>query len=316
VNLNDLLIWMSARVKGSWQQFRSAVEEFHVEPENTGEDRENTDDVTWSDLPLYQAVRLSLQRLGHVEFFSASGEDWRVVPPSLAITKQGSQWVGVVCGARPPYLSGLLNQLSSAISWDSQEIPDMPDRIRIAALDLQVLCQAATDMGLAVQKDAPVSILAAIPPVDDPRSRFPKEAPGVPGWTVERFSALKLRWEGADSGDVEHTKNGLFRFRMKYQRFHFLRWQGRSFQVQVQVGKYAVLRHHRIRKLVSYNSNQAILSVPVTCRPPLLMERALVLCSGILPRIDKASGLLKYTEIPRDVAQLAAELLRQEIQII
>jgi hypothetical protein len=46
------------------------------------------------------------------------------------------------------------------------------------------------------------------------------------------------------------------------------------------------------------------------------MERALVLCSGILPRIDKASGLLKYTEIPRDVAQLAAELLRQEIQII
>ena len=37
-------------------------------------------------LPIYQAVRFSLQRLAHVEFYSSSTEtDWQVVPPALAV---------------------------------------------------------------------------------------------------------------------------------------------------------------------------------------------------------------------------------------
>jgi hypothetical protein len=31
LSLNDLLTWMSARGRGSWSQFRAAVEEFHLE---------------------------------------------------------------------------------------------------------------------------------------------------------------------------------------------------------------------------------------------------------------------------------------------
>lgn len=313
---SDLLIWMSARERGSWSQFRSAVEQFHVEPDDNGEKGENVDDTTASDLPVYQAVRFGLQRLAHVEFFSTSAEaDWRVVAPALAINTQNDQWIGVLCGARSPQLLSKLSRISGAVSCECQRIPGMPGRILLMADDLNTLVQPANDADLAFQVDAPASVLAAIPPVDDPRSRFPAAPPGSPGWTIERFSTSKLGWEGAESRDLVRVGTGLFRYRMKYQRFHFLRWRGRTFSVQVQVGKYAVLRHRRVRKLLHYNRDRALLSVPVGCRPPLLIERALVLCTGLLPHINKASGRLEYTRVPLRIAQLVAGLLRQEIQI-
>ncbi len=324
VSLNYLLLWMSSRGKGSWPQFRSAVEEFHVEVGETRDDGENAHDKTAGDLPVYQNVRLGLQRLAHVEFFSSTaGADWRVVPPALAITDENDRCAGVLCGARSPGLCSKLGRLNADASWDSHEITGMPDRIRLVASDLDALQGAARELGLTAQVQAPASLLAAIPPVDDPRSRSLADPPGGPGWAVERFVPSTLRWtsrhpeEGRDleSRDVNRWQTGLFRFRMKYQRFHFLRWRGGTFEVPVQVGKYAILRHRRVRRLLHYDRKEVVFSVPVSCRPPLLIERALVLCTGLLPRLDKSSGRLEYSGVPQKVARLAAGLLRQEVQI-
>lgn len=297
------------------------MEELHVEPEDSGEGGENADDSTASDLPVYQAVRLGLQRLGHVEFFSSSAEaDWRVVPPTLAFHNDGDQWVGILCGARPPGLRHRISQ--GAAAWESQVAPGMPDRIRLVATDLAELETTVKAEGVYIQAEAPMSLLAAIPPVDDPRSRVPATAPAVPGWTIERFVPSTLRWTTRDRKDereiefrdVMRCQTGLFRFRMKYQRFHFLRCRGSTNSVHVQVGKYAVLRYRRVRRLLRYDRSRAVLSVPVSCRPPLLIERALVLCTGLLPVFDKDTGRLEYA-VPWKVARLAAGLLRQEIQI-
>jgi hypothetical protein len=137
---------------------------------------------------------------------------------------------------------------------------------------------------------------------------------------IERFVPSTLRWTARNHqnerelefGDVSKCRTGLFRFRMKYQRFHYLRWRERTYSVHVQVGKYAVLRHRRVRNLLQYDPSQCMLSVPVSCRPPLLIERALILCTGLLPHFDKTAGRLEYA-VPRDIARLAAGLLRQEI---
>ena len=317
VSLNHLLTWMSSRGRGSWSQFRAAVEELHVEP---AECEENADDLTARDLPIYQAVRLSLQRLGHVEFYSSSAENWRVVPPALAVHNAGDQWVGILCGARPPGLRDRIGQGTAV--YEAQAAPGMPDRIRLVAPNLGALETTAKAAGVHIQVKAPVSLLAAIPPVDDPRSRDPDTAPAVPGWTIERFVPSILHWTRQNQTeerelefrDVIECPTGLFRFRMKYQRFHYLRWRGRTFNVQVQVGKYAVLRHRRVRRLLQYDPSRAMLSVPVSCRPPLLIERALILCLGLLPGLDTAKGRLEYA-VPRQVASLAAGLLCQEIHI-
>jgi len=321
VSLDDLLIWMSARGQGSWPQFRAAVEQFHVAPENGDADTENAGDITANDLPLYQCVRLNLQRLAHVEFASSTtSSEWRVVPPSLAISDHGGRPRGVFCGARFPALMDRMSRLKG-VDWETQEIAGMPHRIRLFGPDVEAVRDAAKTLGVRAVVQAPVGLLSAIPPVDDPRSRFRADPPGGPGWVVERFVSSGLRWTARhpkenrdlEPRDIAQWQTGLYRFRMKFQRFHFLRWRGGTFGVPVQVGKYAILRHERVRKVVSYNREKAVLSFPAICRPPLLIERALVLCSGLLPRFDEDSRRLEYTEVPLGVAQLAAGLLRQEI---
>lgn len=314
MSANDLLIWMSARVEGSWQQFRSAVEALHVE-EETGEDGESGDDATANDLPLYQAVRLGLERLAHVEFTSTSTERrWRVVPPSLAVNRSPDRSVGILCGARSPGLVAALSQLPERVSLDSLVAPGMPDCLRLVCHDSEALHRTGRSLDLLVQPNAPAALLAAIPPIDDPRSRFPADPPASPGWTVHVFSTNTLRWKAAELRHLRSARTGLFRLQLRYQRFYFLRWRGRTFRVPVQVGKYAVLRHRRVRRLLQYDRGRALLSVPVSCRPPLLIERALVLSTGLLPHFEKASGRLEYPGVPPKIAGLAADLLRQEIQ--
>src|SRR5262249_37917881 len=102
MSADNLLLWMSARTRGSWQQFRAAVEELHVPDEEDVGDSNRSDDGAESDgLPLYQALRLYLQRLGHAEFFPGTrGIEWRVTPPSVAIVQQSDGVLGVVAGAR------------------------------------------------------------------------------------------------------------------------------------------------------------------------------------------------------------------------
>ena len=315
MSANDLLIWMSARVEGSWQQFRSAVEALRIE--GGGDDsNEAGEDTTDSDLPLYQAIRLGLERLAHVEFTSVpSDRRWCVVPPTLAITRSGHQYVGILCGARAPGLRASLLQLSGNVSVDSQSEPGMPDRFCLVSPDIELLDRAGQELGLLVQRSAPDTLLAGIPPVGATQSWFPAEPPSTPGWTIHQFSTTDLQWKGSDLQRVLSAGTGLFRFQLRYQRFYFLRWRERAFKVPVQVGKYVVLRQQRIRRLVCHDRSRAVLSVPVACRPPLLIERALVLCSGQLPLLSRVTGRLEYSQVTPEIARMAAALLCQEVDI-
>ncbi|RMD65805.1 hypothetical protein D6833_02370 [Candidatus Parcubacteria bacterium] len=320
MSFNNLLTWMSARGTGSWSQFRSAVEELVRETEEGTVEHEGMDDVTTGDLPVYQMARLNLQRLGHVEFFTgAEGADWRVVPPALAIHKDRDQWIGILCGARAPDLSARLR--CNGIRCETIPASGMPDCIRVVASDRGALEDACKAAGVLFQMDAPAALLAVLPPVDDPRSRVPEEAPPAPGWTVERFSTRRLGWTAqrpSGSGELSYDdllacQTGLFRFRLKHQRVYYLRWKGKTYRVNAQVGKYAALRRRRGHPLLEYDRSRCVLRVPLICRPPLLLERALILHSGLLPRLHHATGHLEYS-VPEKLAVMAAKLLRQEIR--
>src|SRR5258708_36886794 len=89
---NELLLWMSARREGSWQQFRAAVEQFHLG--GNGDEQAPTVDDDSSDarnrLPLHQDLRLNLERHGHAELFDGAGGSGRQgPPPSLAEPRRG-----------------------------------------------------------------------------------------------------------------------------------------------------------------------------------------------------------------------------------
>ena len=313
MSAEELLIWMSAREKGSWPQFRSAVDRYYTEQnliEASGGPSKDSEETKFS---AHQMLRFELQRLAHVEFNSAGTMiHWRVAPPSLAVHEIGGEWKGVLCGARHPKL---MNKLAKIDAFDFHNISSMPDKIICIYVDLQSLIQTTTDLGLTIQLDAPASILAAIPPVDDPRCRKPEKLFEGPGWIIQRFSTSKLAWVGASQEDPIKTDTGLFRYRMKYRQFSFLRWRGKTFEIDAQAGKFIVLKHRGLRKHIVYDSNLRLFAVPASLRPPLLIERALILCTGSLPHYEKNTGRLEYSGIPIRIAQLASELLRQQMPI-
>lgn len=314
MSLDHLLLWLSAKEEGSWSQFRGAVEELHVAQD---EESPHPDDEggrparATSELPVYQRVRFALQRLGHVEFFSNEvDQGWRVVPPAVALLP-ALPGEGLLCGARSPALLEALDNLDD-VEVTGSEAPGMPQRILLRGASREAVVSAARRLGFHVQVDAPTAILSTVPAVRDPATWDRTQIPETPGWVVHRFSSSRLSWVEATREDATTACTGLFRFVMKHQRFYYLRWHGRSYSVPVQVGKYAIMR--RRRGILAYDAATEVLSVPAVCRPPLLIERALVLCSGFLPRFDLSSGRVEYANIPPDVARLAAQLLRQEVQ--
>ncbi len=312
MSFDHMLLWLSAKGQGSWSQFRAAVEEFDTEQGDLEPDAEDGESAgPGSDLPIYQQVRFALQRLGHVEFYTAGAENgWRVVPPTVAIRARATA-DGVLCGARTPVL---LERLSADndLAVDASQIDGMPQRIAVRSASRELLFAHARELGFRVQKDAPASLLSALPDVRDRRSWRTVNVPETPGWLVHRFTTYpKPQWKELPQETAQRAPSGLFRYIMKHQRFYYLRRRGRTYSVPVQVGKYAITR--RRRGTLRYDSERHTLSIPAAFRPPMLMERALILCSGALPRFDASTSRLEYSEVRQEVASLAAQLLRQEL---
>jgi len=308
---NELLLWLSARREGSWQQFRVAVEELH----STESDSASYGSATSGEVefPLHQKLRLDLERLGHVEFFACGCEKgWRVVPPTLAAHPVSGGVRAVLCGARSPALREQALQVGEKVDCEVEVLDPygVPQVIRFVAPSISALQQVATQVGAHFQADAPLAILSHLLPCDPPsRGSEQAEFPVGADWRIREFDALSLRWHTTDRQHAQSACTGLFEFQLYGPPQYFLRWKGGTFEMRRAVALYVLLR--RRRGLLLYNAQASTLSLPGSCRPPRLLERALVLCSGIPPSFDPATVRLTYANIPPDIALFAAELLRQ-----
>jgi hypothetical protein len=101
----------------------------------------------------------------------------------------------------------------------------------------------------------------------------------------------------------------LLRFRSEFVTTYLLHADGHSWSCDPAVGKYRVLTP-RYRPL-SYNARAQELAIEASCRPPGLVERALVVSSGILPHV-RGSQLI-YTRVSPSTAAAAATILGQRL---
>jgi hypothetical protein len=323
VKANELLLWMSARKVGTWNQFRGAVESLHLPDDAPGEGEEGEDqeDVDTGQertgLPLYQQLRLNLQRLAHAEFFARDCDGgWRVAPPVLAIREAGTLgWHGILCGARSPALAARLQQAAAGNAAVHAEELDGAPTLRRFEADRATLARLAAQAGVHLQADAPLAILGSLPPVSRRTLPRPGSLPVGRDWTFERFSADKLSWSEASREEAISASEGLFRCRFRQQWLHFLCIRGQAYEMrQGQLGKYHLLHRRRCRVL-RYDLAAQQLSMPASCRPPLLLERALILFTGKLPLFDPQMTRLTYAGIPPLAARIAARLLGQEASL-
>ncbi len=303
---NEILYWLSANRAGSWAQFRSAVEDLVPRGDEA---------VAGPDRP-YLRIRFNIQQLGHVEFFEHGCENgWRVAPPVLALSEQSNGVVGILCGARLPNLIRKIEEVADSVRREQHTGAEHPDVFRLVgdhASDLEDVAQRA---GVLFQPYAPLSILSCLPRVLDLKAWNSNESPLPFGrdTNITRFELTKrsCRWVESSVEDAKRARDGLFRVTRFQRREHYLRLNGRTFRVRSQVGNYFVAAVRR-RQLLRYDRTACQLIVPDVCRPPMLVDRALILCSGFLPRHDKETSTLTYSDIPEGIAGKAASILCQD----
>jgi hypothetical protein len=304
---DSLLVWMSARGSGSWQQFRAAVEDLHLA--DCDRSPEDMDDTAAVGLPLYQLLRLNVQRVGHAEFFGGAGDaEWRIVPPTLAIAGREPSTLGILVGARSPSLMRRL-EAASGDSLESFAADSYPTQFRIRSTVTDLMGIAAR-ADIVVQPDAPLLMLLSLPAIDDLFAYRRSELPFGSAWTVERFSISTLTWKPAARAEAV-TGSGLFRFSFRHERRVFYCVRGAATELGAQAGKYLLLKRRR-RRVFEYDRTTQTVAVRPTYRPPFLIERALILCSGLPPTFDASAGCLVYRGVPDQIGRLAAQLLRQD----
>lgn len=308
---NELLLWLSARIQGSWPQFRGAVETL---------DLANRTDEAEQDasLSVHQRVRLNLERLGHVEFNAKDCEDgWRVVPPTLALSQNNGKIVGVLCGARTRKLSARIEQAANGFSLERTPHPDCPDVLRIHGEEAPILAEIAQEAGILSQLDAPTALLSNLPSVYSLKNWRREAMPAVGReWEVKRFAIEKklVKWETVTVQEANAPEaEGLFCFTRFQTPLYFLREGQETVRLPGAIGKYCILAR-RGRSVLKYDRKEGRLTLPAICRPPLLVERALILCSGFPPSfgVVRDRPTLAYYDIPEDIAGMAAEVLRQD----
>jgi hypothetical protein len=134
---------------------------------------------------------------------------------------------------------------------------------------------------------------------------------------VEQFIIEKktMKWrtltlQEANAPDAR----GLFRFTLFQKPRYFLREGDKTVTLPGAIGKYYIL-FRRKRRVLKYDRNEGCLSMPAIFRPPLLTERALILCSGFPPSLSMMHGRrrLAYRDVPEEVAGMVGEVLRQHL---
>jgi hypothetical protein len=304
---NELLFWMTERRIGSWQQFRAAVRNLGL----------GGDQV--SGFPIHQEFRQNLSRHAHVEFGNEEGEEsWRVAPAVLAGTKIQGRFVGVLCGARSP---ALLDDLRSAAQVEVVEAPNCPNVVRVSAVDEPTLASLARAVGIPYQSDSAASLCRFLNPISTASIGPPAEMPFGRDVTAELFVAdsRRPRWQKLSQQEARRQRDGLFRCIRWQMPTHFWKKNGQVFATSGQTGKFVALYQLR-RRVVRYFAGTHELKVPAICRPPELVERALLLCSGLPAREEFSAGrqgdrslILAYQNIDPAVAGLVSELLRQPL---
>ena len=166
---------------------------------------------------------------------------------------------------------------------------DAPDLIRLLADDMFTLEVTVKAAGLFVQCDAPTAILQSLPTVCDPAVRRIAQFPVGADWRIEHFDERTLGWSAATRRATEAVASGLFRFSFGHQRMFFWCHRGHAYAVPGQVGKFLALKK-RHRHVLRHDDQANELQIPVPCRPPFLVERGLVACSGMLPLVDTSAA--------------------------
>jgi hypothetical protein len=253
-------------------------------------------------------VVADLAVLGHVE--QQPDNRWRVAPPVLAAIGDGldENASAVLCGART---RGLIDRLTEACATHGASLQRIsqgkrPDCVLVTAPTTSDLCAITAAASLNWQRDAAFTLLASLPTISDwPRSHCQMVAGKVKG--VRRFSKSRLQWMTSDLDEAQQAGRGLFLIKRDWTSIVLLK-EAKDSQSEIDLPAGRLVVAAGTRKLhVDLKSRS--LRIPWALNPPVLISRALALCSGTLPEIRRERKELVFRGVTNRMARLAAAVL-------
>lgn len=275
-----LLAWVSAYGSGSVDVFRAAC----------------------AALDLSDPARLlrSLRLLGHAEQ-SPDGHHWSATPTTLVRVASVAERTFVLAGARDWELLAELDRLAT-VTRISQPTRG-PACVRITGLTEG---QVAELTAVEVAEDAALQLVSALPTFEEWRASLVR----VRGVLPTLFDVYRLEGDRFVPVPFDH-RTGFYELRPRSQTGEDA--SGRPYLVayyDAETGEWLRGEWYALRYLTVAGTEEPFLydvaSRRVAClrerRLPEIHERALVLSSGLLPRLE--SGWLFYESVEPQVAEL------------
>lgn len=229
-----------------------------------------------------QRIVDDLAMLGHLE--AVDPRAWRIAPPVLAGMPHDSAEpaTAVLCGARTPGVLARLGDacLDTGAEMMTAEVSNRPSVVRLIAASRQSLMAVADRAGIRLQDDAAFALLACLPAVNHwPRTPCPMVAGRVD--SVRQFSRSELTWVDKTLSEATAAGSGLFRIKRDWDSVTILKSGVTDCtRIDDRAGRFIVAARRRLAK---WDRQTQTLSFPLQLYPPVIIARALILCTGGLP---------------------------------
>lgn len=245
--------------------------------------------------------------LAHLELLPDA--NWKIAPPVLAVLPRMSDGnlIAVLCGARTPCVLASLSVACTSAGGRliSEAVTARPSIVRVVASSRGQLAAIAATAGMPIQYDAAIALLACLPTVRDwPRTACPMVAGRV--GRVRRFSRSQIAWVESTLTEATSARSGFFRIKRDYDWVSILKTGvSECAYIDDRAGRLSAAAKLRV---VSWEASSGVLDIPAQLFPPLLITRALTLCTGSLPKYDAVARRISF-------AGVSAEILRLTLNI-
>jgi len=264
-----------------------------------------------------------LDSLGHIEYdfenrYIYSCKSMLVLLPTKGVPRF------LLTGARN---SNLLKELKKKVKKNKQVLsisqnsqlflqPFVPSAIYVDAVDFDILSKIASELNIDLLDFSPsFSILNYSDGIEEIEKELRFEKFPEINWSKRTFSLEKLYFTSVEnpcSSDQYRFVEYSDRFNSK--KLHWLWNKDTRANTSRDWGRYILLSKHS-RNILMYDSKKYLLAVPSTVPLPILIARALTLCTGLVPRLLSFDDrdYLVYSSINPQLAEFVGIKLGQSL---
>jgi hypothetical protein len=310
---DQLAYVLSAKNELSWGLFKSVFDSLIKASQDTVE-----------DVPIlrYRILRL-LDSLGHCDFLFDKGVGSIFVCPATVARLPLRECVGVLTGARSPGTLAALDKISRKLGDITISIEEtdgtafVPSRVTVRSHDIENLKFFCREAGLVIEAEPPCWKLATFSADIDTYTTSLKWVEGHElNWKSWQFEPEYCEFRSARS---ESGASRLMRYLDPVRNiFRYRLWrETRYANVDADWGRYIVLRESGFNVLF-YDQMHHILAIPRNAYLPRLLQRAVGLCSGMMPftynvRSNDRKAMDLFQSVPPKVAEIISHKVGQSL---